>query len=250
MQKQIHAEHADGPGPGTGLHGRHRPTEPGEPRRCGCPCPIRVFSVHLLLHLRETLLASPRVACCRQQWHARRRPPARTPCTNSDDRPVGAGLRRGGRTPCTNSGHRPACSGLRRDGRTPCTNSGDRPACSGLWRDGRTPCTNSSRRLVRPGSRRGCKNPMHQFRGGSRLGLPAEGVAEPHAPIRATVSSARVCVVVAKPHAPIQATVLPAPVCVVGPEPHAPIQAWPRAGPGHHGKPLAEATGPGAGMTR
>jgi hypothetical protein len=34
--------HADGPGASTVLHGRHRTTEPGEPRRCGRSCPIRV----------------------------------------------------------------------------------------------------------------------------------------------------------------------------------------------------------------
>ncbi len=45
--EKMHAKHADRPGSGTARHGRHRTAEPGEPRRGGCPCPIRVLCVHL-----------------------------------------------------------------------------------------------------------------------------------------------------------------------------------------------------------
>ena len=45
--EKMHAKHANGPGAGVRLHGKRCSTEPGEPRRCGCPCPIRVFSVRL-----------------------------------------------------------------------------------------------------------------------------------------------------------------------------------------------------------
>jgi hypothetical protein len=89
----------------------------------------------------------------------------------------------------------------------------------------KTPCTNSRHRPVRPGFCRGCKNPMHQFRGGSRPGLPVRGAAEPHAPIQVTFPPARISGVAAKPHAPIQAAVAPALVCVGTAEPHAPIRA-------------------------
>lgn len=42
MQQRCTLMHADRPEAGMVPHGRHRIANPGEPRRCGRPCPIRV----------------------------------------------------------------------------------------------------------------------------------------------------------------------------------------------------------------
>ena len=79
--RQMHAKHADGPEPGMVVHGIDRSTNPGEPRRCGGPCPICVFCVHLPASaLKPCLLRrAPHTAATDPGPCA----PARTPCTNS-----------------------------------------------------------------------------------------------------------------------------------------------------------------------
>ena len=77
--EKMHAKHADGPGSGTALHGRHRTTEPGEPHRGGRSCPIRV-------HQRPSACICVKPCLLRRAPHSPRRgsaaAPARTPCTN------------------------------------------------------------------------------------------------------------------------------------------------------------------------
>ncbi len=50
--RQMHAKHADGPGSGMALHGRHRTTAPEGPRRRGCPALSACFAC-IRLHLRK-----------------------------------------------------------------------------------------------------------------------------------------------------------------------------------------------------
>ncbi len=79
--EQMHAKHADGPGSGTVLHGRHRTTEPGEPRRYGPSCPIRVHRrPSACICVRPCLLRRAPIAAATVLGSDAR---ARTPCTNS-----------------------------------------------------------------------------------------------------------------------------------------------------------------------
>lgn len=58
---------ADGPESGMAVHGRHHPAGPGEARRRGGPCPIRVHErPSACICVESFVLASPRAAGCRE----------------------------------------------------------------------------------------------------------------------------------------------------------------------------------------
>jgi hypothetical protein len=119
----------DGPEAVMVVHGRDRAPGPGEPRRCGGPCPIGVYRCASAVAISCLLPCVPDPAA----RTAGRRAHARTPCTCTDCRQPshrrshrrGRHCARRGRTPCTcTRPRRPTTRhglGCSHGDRTPCT---------------------------------------------------------------------------------------------------------------------------------